>query len=316
MFDLSGNCLHNTGEQGDYNYVKIIPMNRLPEWIKGHKLNLNHETRRRLRHHRLYTVCEEARCPNRQECFSKPTATFLILGPHCTRNCGFCSVSKMDRALEVDPFEPERIAMAAKEMGLRHVVITSVTRDDLPDGGASQFIRVIKKLREVLPLATIEVLIPDFNGNLEALRSVIEAEPDVLNHNIETVPSLYRKVRPGASFERSIMILKKAKEMNPDILTKSGLMLGLGETFSEVLDVLKRLRDAGCDMITIGQYLRPSKANLPVVEYISPEVFNELSIIANKMGFRYVASGPLVRSSMNAEEIMKDLMTKPYGVSS
>lgn len=279
-------------------------MNRLPQWIKGHKLNLNHETIRRLRYYRLHTVCEEARCPNRQECFSKPTATFLILGPHCTRNCGFCSVSKRKVFLQVDPDEPDRIALAAKEMGLRHVVITSVTRDDLPDGGATQFIRVIERLREVLPLSTVEVLIPDFNGNTEALRSVVEAKPDVLNHNIETVPSLYRKVRPGASFERSINILKKAKEMKPDMITKSGLMLGLGETIEEVIDVLRILRSTGCDMVTIGQYLRASKTNLPVVEYISPEVFNELSMVANKMGFRYVASGPLVRSSMNAGEIL------------
>lgn len=284
-------------------------MNRLPPWLKKHKFNLNHETRRKLKQYRLYTVCEEARCPNRQECFSKPTATFLILGPYCTRNCGFCSVSKEQVSLKVDPYEPERIALLAKDMGLRHVVITSVTRDDLPDGGAAQFVRVIKKIRENIPLATIEVLIPDFGGNLEALRSVIEARPDVLNHNVETVPSLYIKVRPGASFDRSIMILQKAKEMAPDMLTKSGLMLGLGETLEEVIDVLRILRSAGCDMVTIGQYLRPAKASLPVVEYIPPEVFNELGIMAKKMGFRYVASGPLVRSSMNAEEIMNEIRT-------
>lgn len=279
-------------------------MNRLPEWIKVNKLIINHETRRRVHKYGLHTVCEEARCPNRPECFSKPTATFLILGPFCTRNCGFCSISRAQGSLKIDPDEPLRIALLAREMGLRHVVITSVTRDDLPDGGAGQFIKVMEKLRELLPGATVELLIPDLKGNIDALRSIIEAKPDVLNHNVETVPSLYSRVRPGSSFERSIMILKKSKELRPEVLTKSGLMLGLGETLDEVIDVLKDLKQAGCDMVTIGQYLRPTKASLPVVKYISPDVFRELGILAKKMGFRYVASGPLVRSSMNAEEFM------------
>lgn len=279
-------------------------MKRLPIWIKSNKLNLNHETQRKLKGWKVHTVCEEARCPNRQECFSKPTATFLILGPECTRNCGFCSVNRTTGPLGVDPDEPRRIALASKEMRLRHVVITSVTRDDLPDGGASQFVKVIEELKKNLPEATIEVLVPDFNGNLEALRSVIEAGPMVFNHNVETVPSLYKKVRPGASFERSIMILKKAKEIRPSILTKSGLMLGLGETMDEVIEVIKKLRNAHCDMLTIGQYLRPAKANLPVVEYIKPEVFETLKDRAKELGFKYVASGPLVRSSMNAEDIL------------
>ncbi|MCX7793916.1 MAG: lipoyl synthase [Thermodesulfovibrionales bacterium] len=283
-------------------------MKRLPEWIKGHKLNLNHETRKRLKQYRLHTVCEEAKCPNRQECFSKPTATFLILGPYCTRNCGFCSVNHMKGPLRVDFDEPRRIALAARELGLRHVVITSVTRDDLPDGGASHFVKVIKKVREVLPFTTVEALIPDFNGNLDALESVLEVRPDVLNHNVETVPSLYKKVRPGASFERSLIILKKAKEMRPDILTKSGLMLGLGESLDEVIEVLRMLRSVNCDIVTIGQYLRPAKENLPVVKYISPYVFRELGNLAKKMGFRQVISGPLARSSMNAEEVMNKVL--------
>ncbi len=279
-------------------------MKRLPVWIKNNKLNLNHETQRRLKSWKVHTVCEEARCPNRQECFSKPTATFLILGPECTRNCGFCSVNTARGSLRVDPDEPRRIAIAAKEMGLRHVVITSVTRDDLPDGGAFQFVRVMEELKRYLPEATIEVLVPDFNGNLDSLRSVLEAGPVIFNHNIETVPSLYKKVRSGASFERSIMILKRAKEIRPSTLTKSGLMLGLGESMEEVIEVLRELRDACCDILTIGQYLRPAKANLPVVEYITPEVFIALKNRARELGFKYVASGPLVRSSMNAEDIL------------
>ncbi len=276
---------------------------RLPGWIKTEKLALNHETLLRLKRLRVHTVCVEAKCPNRAVCFSKPTATFLILGPHCTRNCGFCAVSHAEGTLGVDTDEPERIALAAKEMGLKHVVVTSVTRDDLSDGGAGQFVRVIKELRRLLPEASVEVLTPDFKGDLDALRAVITAGPDVFNHNIETVPSLYERVRPGASFERSVMLLKRAKELRPAILTKSGLMLGLGERLEEVTGVLKELRNAGCDMLTIGQYLRPAKKNLPVVEYISPEVFRSLEQRAKEMGFRYVASGPLVRSSMNAEEL-------------
>ncbi len=281
---------------------------RLPEWIKTDKLLLNHETKKRLRRFGLNTVCEEARCPNRPVCFSRPTATFLILGPECTRNCGFCSVRSAKTTRPVDPEEPIRVAYAAKEMGLKHVVITSVTRDDLEDGGASQFVKTIQALRGLLPHVTIEVLVPDFNGNRDALRSVIEARPDLFNHNLETVPSLYRKVRPGASYDRSLRILKEAKEMNPSILTKSGFMLGLGEDFDEVLSLLKDLREVSCDMVTIGQYLRPSKKNLPVVEYIRPEVFQSLERIARELGFRYVASGPLVRSSMNAEEIYNAVM--------
>lgn len=276
---------------------------RLPDWIRREKFYYTSETQKGLRRHRVHTVCEEARCPNRPVCFSKPTATFLILGPQCTRNCGFCSVSPANGPLTVDKDEPERVALAAKDMGLRHVVITSVTRDDLPDGGAFQFVKVIERLRFHLPNASIEVLVPDFNGNMESVRVVLEAGPQVFNHNIETVPSLYPVVRPGASYERSLNILKRAKEIRPSVLTKSGLMLGLGETFEEVIEVLRDLRANGCDMVTIGQYLRPTKEHLPVVEYILPERFRILEGIAKELGFRYVASGPLVRSSMNAEDI-------------
>lgn len=276
-------------------------MRRLPEWIKREKLYLNSETIRSLKRLGVHTVCEEARCPNRTGCYLRPTATFLILGPQCTRNCGFCSVKSTKDRLPVDPDEPRKVALAAKLLGLRHVVITSVTRDDLEDGGASHFVKTMREVRKELPTATIEVLVPDFNGNMESLKQVLEAKPEVFNHNLETVRSLYKIVRPGASYERSLRILKETKRLNPYVFVKSGFMLGLGETLVEVMELLRDLREAGCDMITIGQYLRPSKKNLPVVEYIRPEVFENLEIVAKKMGFPYVASGPLVRSSMNAE---------------
>lgn len=275
-------------------------MKRLPDWIKV-KLNGLHETKQVLRSHALATVCEEARCPNIGSCFSKPTATFMILGFHCTRNCGFCNVES-SLPLPVDPNEPERVAMAAKEMGLRYVVITSVTRDDLPDGGASHFAETIRAVRRHLPNVGIEVLTPDFKGDVNALRVVLEARPDVFNHNIETVPRLYSEVRPQADYKRSLTVLKIAKELSK-VKTKSGLMVGLGEEFDEVVAVMKDLRESGCDYLTIGQYLRPSKKNLPVKEYIRPEVFDRYREEALKLGFKGVASGPLVRSSMNAEEM-------------
>ncbi len=226
----------------------------------------------------------------------------MILGSHCTRNCGFCSV---DSSLPEPPDreEPERIAMAAKEMGLRYVVITSVTRDDLHDGGARHFAETIYAVRRNLPGAKIEVLTPDFRGRLDDLKTVLNAVPDVYNHNVETVPGLYPVVRPLADYRRSLSLLKHAKEISPDKYTKSGLMLGFGERAEEVIGVLRDLRAAGCDLVTIGQYLRPSRSNLPVVEYLKPDVFASLRLQALSMGFRYVASGPLVRSSMNAEEM-------------
>lgn len=275
---------------------------RLPEWVKAKALGGLRDTKRVLRGHRLFTVCEEARCPNVAECFSKPTAAFMILGSHCTRNCGFCSV---DSSLPEPPDreEPERIAMAAKEMGLRYVVITSVTRDDLHDGGARHFAETIYAVRRNLPGAKIEVLTPDFRGRLDDLKTVLNAVPDVYNHNVETVPGLYPVVRPLADYRRSLSLLKHAKEISPDKYTKSGLMLGFGERAEEVIGVLRDLRAAGCDLVTIGQYLRPSRSNLPVVEYLKPDVFASLRLQALSMGFRYVASGPLVRSSMNAEEM-------------
>lgn len=278
-------------------------MKRLPDWIRV-KMDGLHDTKQVLRSHALATVCEEARCPNIGRCFSKPTATFMILGSLCTRNCGFCNVES-SLPLPADPDEPERVAMAAKEMGLRYVVITSVTRDDLPDGGASHFAKTIQAVRRHLPYSGIEVLTPDFKGDVNALGMVLEARPDVFNHNIETVPRLYSEVRPQADYKRSLDVLKMAKKLS-GIKTKSGIMVGLGEELDEVVRVMKDLRESGCDYLTIGQYLRPSKRNLPVKEYIRPEVFDRYREEALKLGFKGVASGPLVRSSMNAEEMFNN----------
>ncbi|MEC4684489.1 MAG: lipoyl synthase [Nitrospirota bacterium] len=275
---------------------------RLPEWIKTGKVIGDHKTKKVLRSHGVSTVCEEARCPNKGHCFSKPTATFMILGDSCTRNCGFCSVNSSRPALP-DPLEPEKIALASKEMGLRYVVITSVTRDDLPDGGAGQFAETITMVRRYLPKARIEVLTPDFFGNRDAVKTVLKARPDVFNHNIETVPRLYSQVRPQAVYRRSLEVLKAAQETAPSIPTKSGLMVGLGESFDEVISVMRDLRSVGCRILTIGQYLRPGRENLPVTEYVRPEVFDRYREVALELGFSFVASAPLVRSSMNAEEM-------------
>lgn len=277
---------------------------RLPEWIRSKNLNSSHNTKKVLRSYGLSTVCEEARCPNMRECFAKPTATFMILGLRCTRNCSFCSIESSNPE-PIDLREPQRVAMAAKEIGLRHVVITSVTRDDLADGGAGQFANTIYSLREHVPDATVEVLTPDFDGREKNLNIVLESRPEVYNHNVETVPRLYQRVRPQAYYQRSLNLLRKAKEKSPEIILKSGLMLGLGESREEVLDVLKDLLSTGCEFVTVGQYLRPSKRNLPVTEYIRPEVFEEIRFKALDMGFRYVASAPLVRSSMNAGEMLE-----------
>ena len=275
---------------------------RLPDWIRTKSLAGTHETKHLLRRYGLTTVCEEARCPNRSECFSRPTATFMIMGACCTRNCGFCSVtSSLPGPLNRN--EPENVAGAAAEMRLRYVVITSVTRDDLPDGGAGHFADTIRAVRRRLPSTKVEVLTPDFMGDVEALKTVLEAGPDVFNHNVETVQRLYPQVRPQADYRRSLDVLRRAKGIAPDIYVKSGFMLGLGERSEEVIGLLEELRQSGCDFITIGQYLRPSRNNLPVVEYIRPEVFEELRLKALDMGFRYVASAPLVRSSMNASEM-------------
>jgi len=277
-----------------------------PEWLKI-KYSSNRdrsEVEALLADLHLHTVCEEANCPNLMECFCSKTATFMILGRVCTRNCTFCTVTKGDPD-PVDPEEPANVARAIGKLGLRHAVITSVTRDDLADGGSAHFAAVIREIRKIDKTVVVEVLTPDFQGDEEALLTVVSARPDILNHNIETVPSLYPEVRPMAVYRRSLEFLRNAKTIDPSIYTKSGIMLGLGETKKEVLSALRDLRDVGCDFLTIGQYLSPSKKHHPVIEYVRPEIFDEYRGIALELGFAHVASGPLVRSSYHAAEALK-----------
>ena len=277
---------------------------RLPKWLKRNvpKGNANHFTERLLEDLRLETVCDNAKCPNRMECYSQKTATFMILGNVCTRPCGFCAVAKgKTQAVELD--EPERLAEASHRLGLRHVVIMSVTRDDLPDGGAEHFYRCVLAVRAKTG-ATVEVLTPDFAENRPAVERVVESAPEVLNHNTETVPRLYREVRGRKSYYRwTLELLRHVKRCTPAIKTKSGLMLGLGETEGELLDTLADLLAAGCDMLTLGQYLQPSLEHLPVVRYLPPEEFDHLGRLAKQMGFSKVASGPFVRSSYHARDL-------------
>lgn len=252
----------------------------------------------------LHTVCQEARCPNIYECFSNRTATFMILGDICTRHCGFCAVTKGDPRL-VDPEEPRHVAEGVKKLGLQHAVITSVNRDELPDGGAGHFVNTINAVRELNPTCKIEVLIPDFQGNEAALAAVLQARPDVLNHNTETVARLYRRVRPDANYKQTMNLLKHAagyRSTSYPVLTKSGIMCGLGETTEELLQAMQDLREADCDILTLGQYLRPTKRHLPVERFYAPEEFNELKQQGLAMGFRYVEAGPLVRSSYHAHQ--------------
>jgi lipoic acid synthetase len=256
----------------------------------------------------LHTVCQEACCPNLGECFSQGTATFLILGDRCTRNCRFCAVAH-GPADAPDLEEPLRVAKAVDHMKLRYAVVTSVTRDDLPDGGASVFAETIRKIREKTPETKVEVLIPDFRGDLHSLKTVVRARPDVLNHNVETVPRLYASVRPEAVYQRSLDLLKSAHLMDPLIPTKSGLMLGLGERPEEIQEVLSDLLAAGCRILTLGQYLQPSAQHLPVQRYVSPEEFKEWRKRALRAGFREVASGPFVRSSYQAREAYQALFS-------
>jgi len=280
---------------------------RIPHWARK-KYNIGElaKVKAGLRELGLNTVCESARCPNIGECFKKPTATFMILGDVCTRRCRFCAVGKGAPA-PVDPAEPANIAEAVRRLGLKHAVITSVTRDDLADGGAGQFASVVRTLKAGFPALVVEVLIPDFKGSEESLRTVVEAGPHILNHNLETVPRLYRTVRPQAVYERSLGLIRAAKEMDKNIYTKSGLMVGLGEEEEEVLSVMQDLRAAGCGLLTIGQYLRPMKDNIEVAEYVHPEVFERYRLAGMGMGFTSVASAPFVRSSYNAEEVFAGL---------
>ena len=274
---------------------------RHPEWIKARAPvgRAVAETRRIVRDLGLHTVCEEAQCPNLGECWSHHTATVMLLGDTCTRNCQFCAVSH-GRPLPVDLEEPGRVAEAVERLGLRHVVMTSVNRDDLADGGAGHFAATAEAVHARVPDCTIEVLIPDLQGNHDALAKIVAAPISILNHNTETVPRLYKRVRPGAVYERSLGILSAAKRLRPDVRTKTGLMLGLGETHDEIVAVLGDLRAVGCDVLTLGQYLRPSMDELPVERYVTPDEFAALGDVARALGFAYVESGPLVRSSYHA----------------
>jgi lipoic acid synthetase len=274
---------------------------RHPDWVKVKAPGSPNYLRlkRILRDHNLHTVCEEARCPNIGECWGHNTATFLILGDICTRGCRFCAISK-GKPMLLDPEEPRNVGLVVRELGLEHIVVTSVDRDDLPDGGSDHFAKTVFWIKSLNPGIRVEVLIPDFKGDQCALQTVVQSGIDILNHNIETVPRLYRKVRPGAIYQRSLGILRAAKAMRPEVLSKSGMMLGVGETLDEVMTALTDLRMADCDIVTLGQYLQPSKDQLPVERYVTPDEFQELRAEAQKLGFRHVESGPLVRSSYHA----------------
>jgi lipoyl synthase len=282
---------------------RAITSKRLPAWLKRDlpRGNENFFTQNLLTELRLETVCENARCPNRPECYARRTATFMILGNVCTRPCGFCSVPRgTPEQLEDD--EPQRVAEAAFRLALRHVVITSVTRDDLADGGANHFYRCVLAVRERTG-AVVEVLTPDFLGDKASIDRVLEARPEVYNHNMETVPRFYRKVRGRADYQRSLDLLDHVKQRSPETVTKSGLMLGLGETAEELLDVLADLRAIKCDTLTLGQYLTPTLKHVPVARYLPPEEFDALAVLARSLGFAHVASGPFVRSSYHADEM-------------
>lgn len=276
---------------------------KFPPWMKKkvpHSANVR-IIKDMLQELKLNTVCQGAQCPNIAECFAQKTATFMILGDTCTRNCTFCAITK-GQPLKVDLCEPERLAQAVSQMGLRHVVITSVTRDDLTDGGSAHFANTIRAVRQSSPDTVIEVLTPDFAGNLEAISQVVEARPDIFNHNLETAPRLYPRVRPKADYKRSLWLLQQVKKINPDIYTKSGLMVGLGEQENEILTVMDDLLANHCDILTIGQYLQPTENHIELVEFITPETFARYKAQGLTKGFKYIAAGPFVRSSYHAEE--------------
>ena len=293
--------------------VKIEPTlrpQRKPAWIRARSPADPAVARLKevLRNNRLHTVCEEASCPNIGECFAGGTATFMIMGDICTRRCPFCDVAH-GRPDPLDTDEPLNLARTIKAMQLSYVVVTSVDRDDLRDGGAEHYTRCISTIREHNPKTRIEVLVPDFRGRMDrALEILNSAPPDVFNHNLETVPSLYKKVRPGSDYAWSLDLLKRFKALHPDIPTKSGLMLGVGETIEEVAQVMRDLRAHGCDMLTLGQYLQPSKHHLPLVRYVHPDEFDRLGELGYELGFTHVASGPMVRSSYHADQQAKDVV--------
>jgi lipoic acid synthetase len=288
------------------------PMRR-PAWIKVRAPSGSsyEKVRGLMRSKELHTVCEEARCPNIGECWGAGTATFLMMGDTCTRSCGFCDI-KTGRPAPLDWTEPIRVAEAVRAMNLKHVVITSVNRDERPDGGAPIFAMVIKRIRQVQPGCSIEVLIPDFKGKPEALKIVMDAQPEILNHNVETVPRLFRKVQPQDHYEWAMATLGNAKVMDPLVLTKSGIMVGLGETFDEVVEVMRDLAKLKVDILTVGQYLQPSKQHLPIERYYRPEEFEELKRIGLDLGFKWVESGPLVRSSYHADQQVRVLSQLNY----
>jgi lipoic acid synthetase len=289
--------------RGEFEMPSTPAGRKFPPWIKvrGRFTDEYHDLKRLMRERNLHSVCEEARCPNIYDCWSRRTATFLMLGDVCTRSCGFCGIAT-GRPAPVDLDEPRRVAESIRLLGLRHAVITSVNRDDQPDGGAWAFHEVVRILREIHPECGVEVLIPDFLGNRAALAHVLDARPDILNHNVETVPRLYHLVRRGAKYERSLTLLRDAKEHAPAILTKSGIMVGHGESRDEVVATLHDIRAAGVDILTIGQYLQPSREHLPVRRFWTPEEFEALAREGRAMGYAHVESGPLVRSSYHADE--------------
>jgi lipoic acid synthetase len=278
----------------------------LPEWLRKPRTHFDsvHQIKSALRRLNLYTVCESARCPNMHECFHRGTATFMILGNRCTRGCGFCSVPKSRHPGPLDPDEPGHVARMASEMRLRHVVITSVNRDDLADGGSGHFSMTVRAVRTALPEARLEALTPDFQGDLAAVARVLDAGPHIFNHNMETVPRLYQRVRPQANYRQSLDVLRYAKQRCTPVLTKSGAMLGLGETPDEVRHLLGDLRRAEVDIVTLGQYLQPTRRNLPVTEFVPPERFDTYRDFGLSLGFKMVFSGPLVRSSYMADLIV------------
>lgn len=280
-------------------------MERKPDWLKvPYNREAAEEVARLMKDLNLNTVCKEANCPNLGECYKKHTATFMVMGSHCTRNCRFCNVT-CAKPETLDPEEPLHVAEAAKKLGLRHVVITQVTRDDLPDGGAAHMAETVRQIHALCPGTTVEVLVSDMKGSAEALRTVLDARPEVLNHNVETVKELYRDIRPQAVYERSLEVLRRSKELAPDILTKTGFMVGLGETNEQIDVLLDDILAVGCDILTIGQYLQPSKEHAKLVRYVTPEEFAQYKETALAKGFRYVASTPLVRSSYRALEAME-----------
>jgi lipoic acid synthetase len=274
---------------------------RHPDWIKVKAPgNPNYlRLKKLMREKNLHTVCEEARCPNIGECCGNKTATFLILGDTCTRGCRFCAIDK-GKPLALDPEEPRNVGLTVKDLGLDHIVVTSVNRDDLPDGGANHFAKTVFWIKNLNPGIRVELLIPDFEGNLDALKTVVSSGIEILNHNIETVPRLYGKVRPGHTYDCSVNILKTAKGMQPTVLTKTGMMLGVGESKEEVMTTLRELKESNVDIVTLGQYLQPSPKLMKVERYLHPDEFKELKAEADKLGFRHVESGPLVRSSYHA----------------